>query len=137
LEFSQSDPIKQLITLSVMTLSSFNCKINNKLFQQAVMISESQLNTFRDIVDVEHSSPIVESESDNFREPQPLHKRKLLDVHTPPSDSNRSNVSITLLVFCLAIINRYNSWAFHYYRMKCYILTVLVYYVWTMTMNAR
>ncbi len=88
------------------------------------MISESQLNTFRDIVDVEHSSPIVESESDNFREPQPLHKRKLLDVHTPPSDSNRSNVSITLLVFCLAIINRYNSWAFHYYRMKCYILTV-------------
>ena len=49
------------------------------------MISEEQLNVFRDIVDVDFASPIVESESDNFREPQPLNRRKLLDVHTPPS----------------------------------------------------
>ncbi len=57
-------------------------------FQEAVMISEEQLNTFRDIVDVESSSPVVESESDNFREPQPLNKRKLLDVQT----GHRSNI---------------------------------------------
>ena len=73
------------------------------------MISEEQLNTFRDIVDVESSSPVVESESDNFREPQPLNKRKLLDVKTS-SDSNIINdVSITLLFFCLACISRIYS----------------------------
>ncbi len=73
------------------------------------MISEEQLNTFRDIVDVESSSPVVESESDNFREPQPLNKRKLLDVHTS-SDSSRINiVSLSLLVICLACISRLNN----------------------------
>jgi len=69
------------------------------------MISEEQLNTFRDIVDVESSSPVVESESDNFREPQPLNKRKLLDVHTS-SDSNKIiDVSLSFLVFCLTCIS--------------------------------
>ena len=73
------------------------------------MISEEQLNTFRDIVDVESSSPVVESESDNFREPQPLNKRKLLDVHTTSVSNKLNNVSITILFFCLAYINRFNS----------------------------
>jgi hypothetical protein len=73
------------------------------------MISEEQLNTFRDIVDVESSSPVVESESDNFREPQPLNKRKLLDVQTSSDSNIINNVSITLLFFCLACISRIYS----------------------------
>ncbi len=73
------------------------------------MISEEQLNTFRDIVDVESSSPVVESESDNFRELQPLNKRKLLDVQTSSDSNIINNVSITLLFFCLACISRIYS----------------------------
>jgi hypothetical protein len=73
------------------------------------MISEEQLNTFREIVDVESSSPVVETESDNFREPQPLNKRKLLDVHTLSDSKRINNVSITLLFFCHACISRIYS----------------------------
>ena len=54
------------------------------------MISERQLNEFRDVVDVDVESHVIESESDNFREPQPLHRRKLLDVHTMPSVAGSS-----------------------------------------------
>ena len=64
------------------------------------MSSDRLLNEFRDVVDVDVESHVIESESDNFREPQPLHKRKLLDVHTMPSDANGLYVvSFAVLTF--------------------------------------
>jgi hypothetical protein len=46
------------------------------------MISEAQLNVFREVNDVTADAPDLESESDNFRALQPLNERRLLDVDT-------------------------------------------------------
>ncbi len=101
------------LALNIKTKVSKNSLLPS--FQAPVMISEEQLNTFRDIVDVDRASPIVESESDNFRETQPLNRRRLLDVHTPPSKANSlSSISRFGLLFITFILSIHNQ-AFLYF----------------------